>query len=28
MASETADAPPQKKPARGHDHPQVIAGQP
>jgi len=26
MASETADEPPQQKPARRHDHPRVIAG--
>jgi len=26
MALETADVPPQQKPARRHDHPRVIAG--
>jgi len=26
MASETADEPPQQKPARRHDHPLVIVG--
>jgi len=26
MASETAEEPPQQKPARRHDHPRVIVG--